>query len=341
MRKNASILLLLLIARACLFALDIGIAPLSYIRDGQDTRGSSGTEYASLLEGHLSSRSSGQYFGFSSLTKRGLGTPVSVFDALSLCEGEGKDLLLYGYVQDTGPQTLCELKLLDFESKKIITTFYGADTTDMRERMFSDLGVKVVTYLNGRFGLPPPTEPLPPDNLLVRSPLMLGYWTPLGEAWCSVMLGTVSVFSGIEYIPDDLLAYVFGKEVYGATGLEVNYRLGIGNPSQYSAYLHGVELTVPLRAYMRITDIHEAYVGLGLAYASGAFLFQDSYSPSETATFSAWGYSLSAGYRANVFTGLSLCFDLTMRQVMHDRTLVTLSPSIGISHTFIEKELTQ
>lgn len=333
---------LFIIATFCLAnaaAVDIAIAPLSYITNGQEENKDVADECRAVLLEKIRVQGDKPYYRFTNADTAGGAIPVSVFDALSVCRSQNCEYLIYGYIQESETALICELKLFDYEKRMIVTTFHSADNREQQERLFADIAMKIIDYIEGMYAPASGEESEDPDNIVLRIPASFGYWTPLNPAWCGVILGTVSAKAGLEYIPDDTLLYLFGRRAYASGGVTVDYRLGVGNPAQYHAFLHLVEITIPVRLYVCASDMHEFSVGLGVQYSAGMLQYQDNFAPAEVTSYSSYGYTLLLGYRANVFEKMSFSFDVSFGVTMFDRMMVTCSPSFGVVYTIEKKQL--
>jgi hypothetical protein len=258
-------------------------------------------------------------------------------EAVTVCRNEQIEYLVYGFVTKRANNYHAEIRLFEYETRTVIQTFYGMDNANQYERLIQDLAWKILNYIGETFNLDIKPEKIETTRLLV--PIMAGYWTPMDPDWTRVMIGTVNIGSGIALIPSDNLFITNGMSFYIATGMDIKYRLGIGNSPRYESYNHTVFFTIPVRICMNLKEHHQLFFGLGYIYFLEIFLIANKYSDMETNVYNNMGLNITLGYRYQFNNKYALFFRNDFDILFNERVLLTFSPMIGMEIQIYEKQI--
>lgn len=331
-------LFLIAIFLSCLaaHALEMHIAPIMFVNETEGHNRNTGRVQSELLA-VLRTVETGINLQFVSLKDNNINPPVSLTDAMTLCRNEHAEYLLYGYVTKRTHNFIMEVRLFEYSNRNVVQSFFGMDDPEHYDRLIEDITKKILLYIEDRFNLEILTERKKITRLEI--PVMIGYWTPMDKDWVEVMLGTVAVGSGLVFIPSDNIWVVRGMPCYLSTGLEVKYRLGVGNPDNYKAYNHTLYLMTPLRLHIVLMEQHQVFIGLGCVYFLEFFRMADNYSDMETHVYNNMGLHIGFGYRFMLNQTLAIFFRNDFDFLFNKHTLVTYSPVIGLAIQVYEKEI--
>jgi hypothetical protein len=335
-----AIILCFLFQFSFLCAVTFHIAPVSYIDSGEIAKDSQSTKTMNDIHAKLQEICKNkEVFSFVSVGAASLAPPVSIFDAASLCTSEKIEYLLYGYIQKDAYSWSIELKLFDNNTKTILRTFYSSDDIGSYDRLIDDISVKLLSFLEEKFGLPLSLGNKDFGTMSFLIPAGLGYWTSTHPDWLDVILGTFVVTTGIEYVPCDSLSVIYGKNAYSSIGIDLEYRLGIGNPENYGAFLHSISLQLPLRLHVDLNSIHSVTFGTTFLYSLDVLQIEEKYAAPAVYTCSTIGFGLNLGYRLKINDTIKLFFENKFDTRYGTKNFSTISPRIGMLITCYTKEL--
>jgi hypothetical protein len=317
-------------------ALDIHIAPVLYVDETDENRRDTNRVQADLLAMVQAVRT-GTALQFKRLKDNGINPPESLFDAVTVCRNERIEYLLYGYVTRREHNILMEIRLFEYSSRTVMQSFFGMDDPSHYDRLSQDVANKVLRYVGEIFKLDIVADRT--EVTRIALPAAVGYWVPMDNSWIRAMLGTVTIGSGIAITPSDNLRVIRGMPWYLSTGLDIKYRLGIGNPSGYESSINTLYLTMPLRLHVSLTELHEVFIGLGYTYFLEFFSITNKYSDRERHVYHNMGLYLSLGYRFAVNRTLSLFFRNDFDFFFFFYSLITYAPVIGLNIQVYEKEI--
>jgi len=230
-----------------------------------------------------------------------------------------------------------QFNTFEYSNRTVMKTFFEMDDPDNYDRMINDITMKILKYVREKFNLEIITERKNVTQLKI--PVIIGYWTPLGSDWIDVMLGTVAAGTGFVFIPTDNLFMIRGMPCYLSTGLEIKYRLGIGDKERYEAYNHTLYMMMPLRFHMPFTPRHQIYMGLGYIYFLEFFSFADKYEDSKNFLFNNMGTNGCIGYRFEINNTLSIFLRNDIDVLFNEHSLITYAAMLGIDIKVYEKEI--
>jgi TolB-like protein len=334
--RMAVVLIVSLFSAAAVSALDIYVAPILYVDETADNSRNTSKVQGELIAA-LRAVETGVMLQFDSLKDNEINPPVSLSDAVTVCRNEQIEYLLYGYVTRRTNNVLVELRLFEYSSRVVMKTFFGMDDPEHYERLIEDMTMKILKYIGEKFNLEIIPERINVTQLKI--PVIVGYWTPIGGDWVSVMLGTVAAGSGLVLIPTDNLFMIKGMPCYLSTGLEIKYRLGVGNVDEYEAYNHTLYMMMPLRLHVSLTPRHQVYMGLGYIYFLEFFSFADKYDDSGDYIYNNMGLNISIGYQFHINRILSIFFRNDFDFLFNEHSLITYSPSLGLDIKVYEREI--
>jgi hypothetical protein len=329
--------LMMVFLSAAMPALEIYVAPVLYVDEtGENVRDTGRRVQAELLA-ELRSVETGVALQFGRLRDNVVNPPVSLFDAVTVCRDEHVEYLLYGYVGRRVYNLTAEVRLFEYSSRTVVQTFYGTDDLEHHDRLIRDIASKILQYVRETFKLDIVPERVEMTQLSV--PVAVGYWTSMDGDWIRVMLGTVTVGTGLDFTPTDNIWIIRGMPWYLSVGLEVKYRLGVGNPERYESYNHTVYLTMPVRLHIVFERRHEIFAGLGFTYFLEFFSIADKYADLQTYVYNNMGLSTGFGYRFAAGRTLSVFFRNDFDFLFNEHPLITYSPTIGLDIRVYEKQI--
>ena len=310
------------------FGMDVYVAPLLYIDETEEFSRDTGMVQADLLAA-LWGVETGTALQFNRLKDNRINPPQSLTDAVTVCRNERIEYMLYGYVTRREHSIQAEIRLFDYVNRRVAQSFFGMDDNTHYERMINDMANKIIFYIGETFHLDIIPEKTETTRLLI--PITAGYWTPMDREWVAMMLGTFTVGSGLEFIPTDNLFILYGKSLYLSTGIDIKYRLGIGNPARYEVYYNTLYLTMPLRLHMSLAGQHEFFAGMGFIYFLEFFTMTEKYDESRNYVFNNTGLNINIGYRFKINETISIFFRNDFDFLFNKRSLITYSPVIGMN----------
>jgi len=319
-------------------ALDVYIAPLLYVDETAENTNDTVRLQADLL-GALWAVETGVILQFKKLNDNGINPPESRLDALTVCRNEQINYLLYGFVAKKAYNLQAEIRLFDYENRVVIQSFYASDTHENYNRLIEDIAGKILDYIDKTFKLDIKIEKKEITRL--ELPLFISYWTPMDGSWTEVMLGAVNTGASLMFIPTDSLFTILGKTFFLATGLEIKYRLGIGNPARYESFNNTFYFTIPVYLNMLLAERHRIFIGLGYTYFLEIFSITDKYQASKTHVYNNMGIYAGFGYMFAISKKAALLFRSDFDFLFNDHPLVTYSPTVGVNIQMYEKEITK
>ena len=331
-----TIIFILILLPISLNAIEVHVSPILFIDETDQGSRNTGRVQQELLS-MLWTKNIGLVMRFNSLNDNRINAPQSITDAITVCRTERIDYLLYGYVSKNAHNMRMEIRLFDYINRRIIQTFFSMDDTDNYERLLDDMSSKIIFYIAEMFNL----ETIQEKQAFTRIsiPVNAGYWTPFDKNWLEVMLGTVTLGSGVEFTPTDNLFVFRGINCYLSTGAIFQYRLGVGNPSRYEAYNHTFYITFPLTLNLVLSQQHGVFTGFGLVYFLEFFSMTEKYSASRSSVYGNMGINFNFGYRFMMGENRSLFFRNNFDFLINKNTLVSYSPVIGMNFQVYDKEV--
>jgi hypothetical protein len=308
-------------------ALEVHVAPLALVEDAERLQIGASRPEADLLR-ELRRENLGDVLAFRE-TAAGP-SPASLLEAAALCQRNGYNCLLYGYVRRTEVSLSAELKLLDPATGRLAAVFFGGDDPAHYERLMRDLAAKVREYFISEMGLPPARNPESRRNRLEFTG-WLGYWTPAGGEWGRVLAGIAAAGVGLSLIPSDPLFSLGSRRGYFAMSLEAEYGLGMNEPGYESFFLHAVKLRTALEAVLELASGHQAGLGLGIQAELDTAAQDRKYASVFTGTTLAPGFCLSALYRYRLTGRLTLGAAVLLEAAAYSPALVTFSPRLFVA----------
>lgn len=331
-----TVFLWILLLPAAVFGLTINVAPILYI-DETDQFGRNTAAVQSDLLSSLWAMETGISLQFNRLRDNRISPPQSLTDAVTVCRNEQIEYLLYGYLTRRTHSLQMEIRLFDYNNRQIMQSFFQMDDSSNYDRLIDDMALKIMIFIGDTFNI----EIIPEKIVMTRIsiPASLGYWTPIDRNWVDVMVGTAVIGSGFELIPRDTLFMFRGKSCYLSTGVDVKYRLGIGNPARYEVANHTFYFTLPLKLNLVLSNQHEISTGLGFVYFLEFFSMTEKYDISRDYVFSNIGFNFNLGYRFVLNDVYSLFFRSDFDFLINDNSLITFSPVVGVNIKVYSKEV--
>jgi hypothetical protein len=306
------------------FSLEFTVAPLYFVDEAAERVDPRNSFQSRILEA-LQGTATGTELRF-----RGTGTrynpPQSVGDAIVVSRGEQATYLLYGFITRKEQTIQGELRLLDYEKREVIASFFAMDSKEREEEFIQELSAKVFRYVKETFNIVVVSDP--ESFTHIQFPLSLGYWQPVDKNWIDLMFGFFRIDAGIQCIPSDIVFVANGYDHYVSLGLDVSYRLGMGH--YYEAWDHGFTITLPILVHRKFNAQHEAYAGIGLLYTFDLLRIKKPYEEPATEKYSAGGLMASGGWTFRLHENVLLFVDLRAELRMYDSPMITVSPRVGV-----------
>ncbi|MCL2410208.1 MAG: hypothetical protein FWC97_01060 [Treponema sp.] len=316
--------------------IEIFVAPLLYIDETELSNLSPPTVQTDLLSA-LWAVETGVVLRFNRLRNNQISPPQSLTEVVTVARNERIEYLLYGFVTRRAHSVQMEIRLFNYEDRRVEQTFFSMDDSENYDRMMRDMSLKIIAYISGVFNLEIISERTGVTRMSI--PVSLGYWTPMERSWVDLMLGTVVAGSGLEFVPTDNLFVFRGNVCYLSTGIELKYRFGIGNPSRYEAVKHTLYITLPLRLNMLLARQHEIFMGVGFVYFLEFFSMADMHNDPRTFVFNNFGINFNFGYRFAFNEDISIFFRNNFDILFNERSLLTYSPVIGMNFQIFNREV--
>lgn len=318
-------------------AMQFHIAPLAFIDEREESVTQRSPAHAAELLRQFHEFETGVAVQFYVLDAAAMNAPRSLLDAVRVCREKRVDYLLYGYVSRKEYTITTEIKLFEYANRAVVYTFYSMDDPEHYSRMLKDVAYKILEYIDGTFNLP--LFDIEPDHMYLSVPAMVGYWSPLKREWGNLLLGTVSLTTGIRFIPVDRLFILHGFTFYLSFEFDFTYRLSLGNPNAYQLYNNSFILGSPVRMHMQLTEQHGIFAGFGLSYSFDLMFLQQRYSRQERMVYNTYGLIWTFGYRYALNESIRLLIDNQFDMRFYDTPMASYSLNIGIDFVFFTKDL--
>jgi hypothetical protein len=318
----------------CVSALEVHIAPILYI----DEKENAGRDYARVHKDlllFLGAIETQYILNFKPLLNNRINPPESLMDAVTICQNEKADWLIYGYMTRREYSIQGELRLFDYRSREIKQIFYAMDDAENYDRIIKDLGLKVLQFINNTFNLDIIIEE--PSYTRIIIPASLGYWTPADRRWSNLLLGIVTLNSGFIFIPDDKGYVSRGYKTYYSTGFDITYRIATGNPTAYPAFDSGFLMSLPLILHLPLEQ-HEIYAGVTLIYALDILTIQQKYKDAENRAYSHYGAGIRFGYQFSLNEKMALYIENNFDLLAGGDTLFTYDLMVGVNFLVYKRE---
>ena len=269
----------------------------------------------------------------------GVNPPQSLTEAIRLCNDMHADYLLYGYIASRDYTIYAELKFMDYDRRGITRIFYSVDDLENIDRLMDDLAAKIIAFLEESFHMG--------SNRDVQkysewwSYVNIGYWTPIGNEWLNLLIGTGMADFGIVFFPTDHLGVWGVYPVNLSIGFEISYQFGLGIPDRYKVYDHIITISMPLRAHIVLKNIHDISGGLGLLYRLDLLQFQDPFDDAKLLPYTSLGSSFLLGYSIRVRDFFAISADNRFDFLFnYNRAFISYSLRLGVNFRLRKKEIT-
>jgi len=320
-----------------LFALEVHIAPISYI-DTIEERVFSRREIARDIVNGTENYLYGKNLFFREIKSREINAPVSLIDAVNVSRVERADYLLYGFVEKREHTYRAEIRLLDFEKRVIRRIFYSSDDIENYERLIGDLSYKIVSYFDSVFNLGVKEDV--PGQMILSVPVSLGYWTYISSAWINTMTGTAAMSTGLDLITNNKALSGFSRATYIAWNLNIEYRYGIGKEDVELRDMRIITLSLPLRVHIEsLRNEDSVFFGLGLLYELDIANIEETYKGDKRSLYSHMGMLMTFGYKWKFNEKIRIGFDNIVTVGFQDKPMVSYSPRVTMLYQIYTKEI--
>jgi len=217
---------------AAAFAIEFAVAPFYFIDETTERVNPQNNFQARLLR-EFGKVETGLALGFKSTSSSRYNPPQSVGDAIVLSRAEKANYLIYGFITRKEQTIQGELRLLDYERREVIASFFAMDSKDREDEFIKTLADKLFRFVQETYNIV--TIPDPDTYTHIQFPVSLGYWQPIDKNWINLLFGLIRVDGGIQIIPRDInfIASGYGiifhwESIFPiAWELETNTMLGI------------------------------------------------------------------------------------------------------------------
>jgi len=307
------------------FAIEFTVAPLYFIDETTERVDPRNNFHERLLQ-ELGRNVTGMDLRFKTSSFSRYNPPQSVGDAIVLCRAEQADYLIYGFVIRKDHTIQGELRLLDYERREVIASFFSMDNKDREDEFIRELAGKLLRFIQETYNII--IIPDPPSFTHIQIPVSIGYWLPVNPGWMDLLFGIVRIDGGIQIIPNDNVFVTSGYIHYLSMGIDISYRLGVGN--YYDAWDHGVTVSTPILLHRIFNEQHEVYAGLGLLYSLDLISIKKPYEDPVTEIYSAAGFLISGGWMFRLKEQLFFFADARLEVRFYERVMLSFAPRAGI-----------
>lgn len=335
--KKVFFLLTILLFTQMISALEIYVAPVNVIDNGLNNRSSESFEFSRKLAESLSSIQKNSTILFQYEGNQGI--PDSFANAMQFCNVNDIKYLLYGYIERRGNSIYSEIRLLDYEGKSVLATFFSADSKGQEDRIINDLAVKVTDYIETEYGYASSLRDEVTRTFGLEIPLSIGYWTPAQSAWTSTVTGTVNVMLGITIVPDYFATSLSNKRAYISLSVYTGYRYALGDPSTYDLSFHAIDTLFLPRYHLVLSDVHELYLGVGLMYSLNLYSITEKFGSEKESVDGIPGVCLSLGYQFNVTEKIGIILDNTFLYLLYSPEMFVWSPKLGVTYKIYQRTM--
>jgi len=322
---------------APLFALEISIAPISYI-DGKEEKVISRIEISKDIASRAEQQLYGKKIFVKEIKNKEVNAPVSMIDAIKVSREERSEYLLYGYVEKKEYTYKAEIRFLDFEKKEIKKIFYSSDDIENYERLIKDISYKIVLYLDSIFDLGLTEEK--PGKLILSIPFSLGYWSYLSSQWMNTITGTGVISTGLDLITNDKTFPNLKHKTYLSCSLNIEYRYGLGKDDVELKDMHIISLSLPIRMHIESLSKEEGiFLGFGFSYEYDIANLEEMYAGDKRSLYTHIGIMGSFGYQWRVNKKLRIAFDNIIDVGFQEHPMLSFSPRIKMLYCIYTKEV--
>jgi hypothetical protein len=314
-----------ILCAACACALEFTIAPLYFIDESSGSVEPRNNWHRRILE-ELTAVETGTGLRFRAAASALYNPPQSTGDAVILCRTEQAEYLLYGFITRKDYSIQGELRLLDYERKELIASFYAMDNRDAEEELVKSLAAKVLAYVQEQYHIE--IFPDPPAFTHLQFPISLGYWLPVNPSWTGLLIGIFRIEGGVRLIPSDHVFTAAGYTHYFSLGVDIAYQLARGH--YYDAWDHGFTVSIPFQLYRKLNEQHEVFAGVGLSYSINLLSIKKPYEDPAVESYSGAGIFLNAGWQFRLKEKVFFFTQARMDIRFYDIPMVAFSPSAGV-----------
>ena len=336
MKKKTLLILLFIFRISSLFALEIYIAPISFIDGGEVV---SKIEISNAIAREAEAYLYGKKLIFEEVKNKELNAPVSMIDAIKVSKEEMADYLLYGFIEKKEYAYRAEIRLLDFEKREIIKIFYSSDDIENYERVIKDLSYKIVSYLDEIFTLGIKEEK--PGKFILSIPISFGYWSYLSPEWINTVRGTGAASTGFDLIANDNAFQNIKRKTYLSCGLNLEYRYGIGKENVELKDIRIISLGFPIRIHIEsLLNENGVIFGFGFFYEVDLANIEEMYGENKRSLYTHLGFMGSFGYQWRLSKNLKIALDNIVDIGLQNPLMVSFSPRMRFLYSIYTKERT-
>jgi hypothetical protein len=333
MKKLLCTCITLAFSTALAASLEMYVAPLYYINEAENQQEAQNNYQKRLLD-ELNNVETDLELRFNPVAGFIGNPPQSLLDAITVSRTVQADYLLYGFIAEKDYTIQAEIRLLEYETHKVVTTFYAMDEKGQEERLLKNIAEKVYQFINNNFDIPLIEKP--PQFAHLSIPVSIGYWTPVGS-WFNYLIGTFTVNLGVRLQPYDPLFISRGFAYSVSAGLNVSYRMSVGKV--YNAYTHGLTFSVPVLLHQKLDDENDIYYGLGFSYSLEFLNVKKPYEDPQMERYAAAGVLLQGGYRWRFGKNTYIFTESKIEMIFYDVPLINVSLLFGAEWRIYNREV--
>jgi hypothetical protein len=322
-----SALAFLLFSARGLWGIDVYLARIPIIDETGNPSPGAEKPYEDLLQA-ISAALTGDAVKINGVEDSPASSPLSFLDAARLCQNNEYPYLLYGYLKKSEYSYSAEVKLLERGKNELSAVFFAGDDRDHYERLLADIAAKIKSFFYADAGLAVTEKEKAAEKGLLNLQASLGYWAPLANEWSGMLSGLASAACGVRFIPVRPLFGSGSRSGYVALGSDLEYAIGMNDPSYESYVFNTLKVRLPVEAILDMGGGHSFGFGIGLLFQFDLLFQTRNYTDPYMGITAGVGASFSASYRFRLSDFLALGLSTLLDITGYDPALVVFSPRI-------------
>ncbi len=310
-----------------LWGMDVYLARIPMIDESGDRTTASEKPYEDILQALAAAMTS------EAVTVKGVedspeGSPLSFLDAARLCQSRDYPYLVYGFIKKSEYSYSAEMKLLERGKNEPSAVFFSGDDRGNYERLVADIAAKITNFFYKETGLDGTKKDSEGERGLLSLQASLGYWAPLGNEWSLMLSGLSAATCGVRFIPIRPLFVAGQRSIYIALGADLEYAIGMNNPS-YEGYIFNVlKVRTPVEAVLETGGGHSFGLGIGLLFQFDVLSQTRAYADPYLGAAAGVGATFDALYRFRLTDSLTLGFSVVLDITGYSPALVVFAPRV-------------
>ncbi len=318
----------LLFSASGLWGIDVYLARILIIDETGDPSSGSEKPYEDLLQA-ISEALTADAVAIKGVEDSPESSPLSFLDAARFCQRNDYPYLLYGFIKKSEYSYSAEVKLLERGKNELSAVFFAGDDRDHYQRLLADVAGKIKAFFYTDAGMEKASLP-EVEKGLMNLQASLGYWAPLGTAWSGMLSGLASASFGVRFIPVRPLFGTGPRTGYVALGADLEYAIGMNDPSYESYIFNALKARIPVEAILDMGGGHSFGFGIGLLFQFDLLFQTRNYADPYLGITAGVGASFNASYRFRLSDFLALGLSTVLDITGYDPALVVFSPRIFV-----------